>query len=151
MILISHRGNINGSREDLENKPEYVDYAISIGYDVEVDVWYIDGVLWLGHDKPEYNVDFTWFIDRVTKLWIHCKNIDSLLFFKTNQHEFNYFWHETDTITLTSYNHIWAYPGKQPIKNSIAVMPEINNDILTICIGICSDKISDYNDKNNNF
>ena len=150
MILISHRGNIGGKFESYENEPNYIDLAISKGYDVEVDVWYIDGVLFLGHDNPKYGVDFKWFRDRLTKLWIHCKNVESVIYFKGCGHEFNYFWHELDTITLTSLNYIWAYPGKQPIKNSIAVMPEINNDILAECLGICSDNISLYNDKNDN-
>jgi hypothetical protein len=150
MILISHRGNINGKFESYENEPNYIDLAISKGYDVEVDVWCVNGTLFLGHDNPQYGVDFKWLKDRLTKLWIHCKNIESVLYFKECEHEFNYFWHELDTITLTSLNYIWAYPGKQPIKNSISVMPEINNDILTECLGICSDNISFYNDKNNN-
>jgi hypothetical protein len=41
-------------------------------------------------------------------------------------------------------NYIWAYPGKQPIYKSIAVMPELNNDDVTKCIGICSDYIEKY-------
>ena len=147
MILISHRGNINGKMESWENEPTYLDLAISKEYDIEVDVWYVDGVLYLGHDKPQYGVDFRWFRDRITKLWVHCKNIEAVLFFKTCQCEFNYFWHETDTITLTSNGHIWAYPGKQPIKNSIAVMPEINNDNTIDCLGICSDYIEKYQNK----
>jgi hypothetical protein len=56
----------------------------------------------------------------------------------------NYFWHQEDDVTLTSKGYIWAYPGKQPIKNSIAVMPELKNDNLSECIGICSDNISNY-------
>jgi hypothetical protein len=82
----------------------------------------------------------------------HCKNIDSLLFFKTKNNCFNFFWHENDTLCLTSLGYIWAYPGKQPISNSIAVMPEIHNDNLSKCVGICSDYIEKYNyDKNNYF
>ncbi len=144
MKLISHRGNTNGAMEAYENEPNYIDLAIKKGYDVEVDVWYIDNILWLGHDKADYGIDFSWFRDRISKLWIHCKNIDAVIFFKELQYEFNYFWHEEDTITLTSQNHIWAYPGKQPIKNSIAVMPEINNEDTTHCLGICSDYIEKY-------
>jgi hypothetical protein len=144
MILIAHRGNTNGPMESWENEPTYIDLAINKGFDVEVDVWYVDGVLYLGHDKPQYGVDFRWFRDRLTKLWIHCKNMDAVIFFKTTQYDFNYFWHETDTITLTSTNYIWAYPGKQPIDKSIAVMPEINDDQLNLCIGICSDFIAKY-------
>ena len=56
----------------------------------------------------------------------------------------NYFWHQKDDVTLTSKGWIWAYPGKQPIKGSIAVMPELNNDDLTQCAGICSNNIMKY-------
>ena len=69
MILISHRGNIDGKFESYENEPNYIDNAIKEGYEVEVDVWYIDNILYLGHDKPQYDVDFRWFRDRLTKLW----------------------------------------------------------------------------------
>jgi hypothetical protein len=144
MKLISHRGNINGIIESLENTPSYIDFAISKGYDVEIDIWYKNRILYLGHDNPEYNIDLKWLKNRITKLWVHCKNKEAINFFYKNKYEFNYFWHETDTITLTSQNYIWAYPGKQPIKNSIAVTPEINNDILSECIGICSDFIDNY-------
>ena len=68
MILISHRGNINGRLESYENEPTYIDMAIKNGYDVEIDVWYKNKILFLGHDKPEYGVEFRWFIDRINKL-----------------------------------------------------------------------------------
>jgi hypothetical protein len=144
MILIAHRGNTDGPIKSLENEPSYLDLAISKGYDVEVDVWLINDSLFLGHDNPQYTVDFGWFTDRIYKLWIHCKNTDAILFFKDSKYKFNYFWHETDTVTLTSNNNIWVFPGKQPIKNSIAVMPEINDDDVTKCIGICSDHVERY-------
>ena len=144
MILIAHRGNTNGPMKSWENEPTYIDLAISKGFDVEVDVWYIDGLLYLGHDNAQYSVDFRWFRDRLNKLWIHCKNIEAIIYFQNCGYTFNYFWHETDTVTLTSANYIWAYPGKQPIDKSIAVMPEINNDSLDSCIGVCSDFIAKY-------
>ena len=144
MILISHRGNTNGRFESHENEPNYIDKAIKEGYDVEIDVWFTDNVLYLGHDKPQYGIDLRWFRDRVSKLWIHCKNVEAIVFFQQCGYDFNYFWHQEDDITLTSKNHIWGYPGKQPIKNSIAVMPEINNDSILSCKGICSDYIKNY-------
>ena len=61
MDLIAHRGNTNGSFESYENEPMYIDKAIQEGFDVEVDVWYVDGVLYLGHDKPQYGINFRWF------------------------------------------------------------------------------------------
>jgi hypothetical protein len=146
MKLISHRGNINGKMESWENEPTYIDLAISKGYDVEVDVWYKDNIFWLGHDEPQYGVDFRWFRDRISKLWIHCKNIEAMTYFNANFEffPFNYFWHENDTVTLTSLNYIWAFPNKQPIRNSIAVMPELHNEDVSSAIGVCSDVVENY-------
>jgi hypothetical protein len=33
MILIAHRGNVNGRFESYENEPNYIDLAIKKGYD----------------------------------------------------------------------------------------------------------------------
>jgi len=88
MRLISHRGNINGKFESYENEPNYIDLAIKKGYDVEVDIWYIGNILYLGHDKPQYEIDFRWIRDRVTdygftvkmlKLCFILKNADIVL------------------------------------------------------------------------
>lgn len=144
MILISHRGNTHGPFPLMENNPEYVDTTILLGYNVEIDVWVIEGTFYLGHDEPQYGVSLDWLNERKDKLWIHCKNIEAVEWFNSLFGTYNYFWHQEDTVTLTSKNYIWAYPGKQPIKNSIAVMPELNNDLLDTCIGICSDYIMKY-------
>ena len=144
MILISHRGNISGRIEDVENRPDYIDDTIRLGYEVEVDVWVIEGTFHLGHDKPQYPISLNWLHQRKDKLWIHCKNIEAMEWFNDLLGTYHYFWHQEDTVTLTSKNYIWAYPGKQPIKNSIAVMPELHKDDLTSCLGICSDYIQNY-------
>jgi hypothetical protein len=65
-------------------------------------------------------------------------------YFVKGGYDFNFFWHETDTVTLTSKKYIWAYPTKQPILNSIAVMPELYKDNIIGCIGVCSDYIEKY-------
>jgi hypothetical protein len=151
MIYISHRGNIEGKKPHLENKPEYIEDTIRLGFDVEVDVWYIDGDWWLGHDEPQYQIDLDWIDSKSDKLWVHCKNTQAVEYFVENEDDckdINWFWHEEDTLTLTSYGYIWAYPGKQPIKNSIAVMPERGNDDVSKCMGICSDVIKKYKDEN---
>ena len=56
MIYIAHRGNINGKFESYENEPNYIDRAIELGYDVEIDLWWVDGRTYLGHDEPQYEV-----------------------------------------------------------------------------------------------
>tara|TARA_R110001583_G_scaffold162880_1_gene315110 strand:- start:3907 stop:4344 length:438 start_codon:yes stop_codon:yes gene_type:complete len=143
MILISHRGNIDKKLLNLENHPDYIDQAIGLDYSVEVDIRVIEGSFYLGHDKPQYGVTQDWLNKRLDKLWIHCKNIEAVEWFAMIG-RFNYFWHETDTLTLTSKGYIWVYPGKQIVKNSIAVLPEIFNDNISECVGICSDNIKNY-------
>jgi hypothetical protein len=103
----------------------------------------VEGVLLLGHDEPQYGITQEWLNERYEHLWIHCKNVEAMEWFNMIG-GFNYFWHEEDTMVLTSMNIIWAYPGKQPIQSSIAVMPEIHNDDLSKCVGICSDYIVNY-------
>lgn len=143
MILISHRGNTNGVNLSNENNPDYIDSALFQGYEVEIDIWKISEQFFLGHDFAHYEISETWLINRINKLWIHCKNIEAIEYFNSNK-KYNYFWHEDDILTLTSKGFIWAYPGNQPIKNSIAVLPEINNDSINFCVGICSDYIKKY-------
>jgi len=140
--FISHRGNINGKNPNMENNPAYIDEAISAGYDVEIDIRVIGDKIYLGHDEPQYEVDYKWLAERYENLWIHCKNVESLDFVRSTR--LHWFWHEEDTLTLTSNGYLWVYPGKQPIKNSIAVMPEINDDDVSSCLGVCSDVIEIY-------
>ena len=138
MILISHRGNINGKIPLRENEPSYIKDAIKKGYNVEIDVWWYNNSFYLGHDVPTYKVDVKYLHDY--RLWCHAKNLEAIV--EMSKHPtIHYFWHQKDDITLTSKGYIWAYPGKQPIKNSIAVLPELYNDDLGVCKGVCSDNI----------
>lgn len=144
MILISHRGNIDGKILEMENRPDYIEDAIRLGYDVEIDIWMINGKIFLGHDEPQYEIAIDWIDSRSHCLWVHCKNIEVLTFLNKYDHGINYFWHESDTVTLTSKNYIWANPGKQPMYNSISVLPELYKEDVSRCIGICSDYIKTY-------
>jgi hypothetical protein len=145
VIYISHRGNLKGRNVERENEPEYIDEAIKAGFDVEIDMWWVDGRVYLGHDNPQYEVDNEWLVDRADKLWVHCKNVELLNWIRSTI--LHYFWHEEDTLTLTSKQYVWVYPGKQPIIGSIAVMPEIHNDKIKKCAGVCSDFVEDYRKK----
>ena len=144
--LISHRGNVNGKIPQNENHPDYIDEAIKLGYDVEIDVWMVDNEFYLGHDEPQYKVIYNWLGTRYQKLWIHCKNVEAIEWFNM-MGMFNYFWHENDKYTLTSKGILWVYPGQKLTAKSICVMPEINNldkYILNECSGVCSDNISKF-------
>lgn len=140
MILIAHRGNVDGPIPELENNPDYIQQALGLGFDVEVDLWTVDGKFFLGHDNPVYPISRSFLKNQ--KLWVHCKNPEGLYALKFEN--INYFFHETDKVTLTSKQFIWAFPGTQPIKNSIAVMPELFNDNISQCLGVCSDYITNY-------
>jgi len=145
MIKISHRGNISGRETEKENHPHYIQIALDSGYDVEVDVWFENSVLYLGHDEPMYPISLEWFIARCGRLWIHCKDLSSIIYFNgLDNKKLNYFWHEEDTVTLTSHGFIWAYPTEKYPKNSIGVMPEVFNSDVSNCIGVCSDNIKKY-------
>lgn len=142
MRYIAHRGLFNGPDVNLENRPQQIEVAIEEGFDCEVDLWYIDNQLFLGHDFADYKITIDWLINK--PLWIHAKNIDALHYLVISPYALNYFWHENDQYTLTSNNKIWAYPGNQLTKNSIMVMPEWTNILeayTTDCYGICSDSI----------
>ena len=145
MILISHRGNING-KSNRENQPEYIQEALVRDFDVEVDIWYTDGEFWLGHDEPQYQIKES-FLEN-SRLWCHSKNIEGLnKMLKNNL--IHCFWHQNDTLTLTSKNIVWTVPkynfNEEIIPNSVAVLPEYGyNGNIRRCYGICSDVIIDY-------
>ena len=146
MILISHRGNINGKNPSMENHPSYIDKAIALGYDVEIDVWYIDGKLWLGHDEPQYEVSMDWLELRSPSLWIHCKDMNSLSYFNGYSNkissQFNYFSHDVDMGVLTSHNYIWS---TNLYDRGILVLPEVfNKEPNNGTLGVCSDVIQKY-------
>ena len=146
MKFISHRGNLIGPDRKVENTPSQIQKVIEMDYDCEIDLWYIGESLLLGHDEPQYLIEKEFLEKYSDKIWVHCKNIGAILWCKESEiRDLNFFWHQEDDVTLTSLGFIWAYPGLQPITNSIAVMPEINNEKeLKNCFGICSDQIAFY-------
>lgn len=147
MIIIAHRGLFEGPNKEIENSPIQIEKAIDEKFNVEVDIRYIDHEFYLGHDIPQYSVDIEWLISLIPYAWFHCKNVEALLRLKKSKYDFHYFWHEEDTLTLTSKGFIWAYPGKQPIRKSIGVMPELYNDDVSECFGICTDYAHAYRDR----
>ena len=141
MIYISHRGNLHGPNLENENKPKYILEALSKIECVEIDVWHTNGDWFLGHDKPTYKINNDFLMNE--RLWCHAKNIEALE--KMNIMKNNYFWHQSDDVTLTSRGYIWTYPGKQLTSRSIAVMPEVANiKKLETCAGVCSDFIMEW-------
>lgn len=114
-----------------------------MGFDVEIDVWVMDGDVWLGHDDPQYKVPVQFLYERAATLWCHAKNLTALQFLlKIDLHVFS---HDNDDYILTSKGYIWAYPGKPITTDTICVMPErasYSHEELRNCRGVCSDFVS---------
>lgn len=148
MLFISHRGNLYGPTPAMENHPMQIEQALKSGFDVEVDVWYHDGELYLGHDEPMYRMPSSF--KNHPRLWFHAKNIEALQHLHTYRlsPESKFFWHQEDDYTLTSNEKIWVYPGKMLVRGSIAVMPERGyTGNLWDCYAICTDYIIKYKEE----
>ena len=133
MLIIAHRGNTNGPDPATENREETIVSAITEGFDCEIDVWRIDGQLWLGHDGPEYATSLSFLETYQHALWVHCKNLNALVYLKD---QFNCFFHDKDTYTLTSKGYIWGNIGSPTTEKVICVMPPGDHGV---CLGICTD------------
>ena len=147
MKFISHRGNIHGREIESENSPSKIEECLGLGFEVEIDVWCVNGMFLLGHDQPEYQVSIDFL--RKEEIWCHVKNVEALSIF-TNDPKIHFFWHQKDDYTITSHNIIWVYPGKQLPSGSVCVMPELTNyscKELISCFGICSDNIFDFRER----
>lgn len=156
MRYIAHRGNVTGKQNEQENTVPYILKAIELGFDCEIDVWRINGEMILSHDKPVSEMPMR-IIPRELwnfrdKLWFHCKNIEALSYLISLDPVPRCFYHDEDDYTLTSDNHIWAYPGAIVTRKTIIVMPEWDirkheDAEFRSCAGICSDNITYYKEK----
>jgi len=142
MILISHRGNVLGPDPLNENKPECILECIKQGFEVEIDVWFQDSFLYLGHDQAKYKIQPDFLKDNKEKLWCHAKNSSALSWLVSNS--LHCFWHQKDEYTITSKGFIWCYPASEILEGSIALFPETTNLSCDKAIGICSDYIGIY-------
>lgn len=69
MIFISHRGNLDGPVLEKENDPKIIEQRLNEGYDVEIDVLFVDGIFHLGHDSPDHVVLLDFLLKK--RLWCH--------------------------------------------------------------------------------
>ena len=142
MILISHRGNVNGKNPERENTIEYIEEAIKKGYHCEIDICKFDGEkFYLGHDTPGEAVSIQWLGSN--PVWCHAKDYASLQALVAMG--VHCFWHQEDNYTITSQGWIWAYPGQPGGKYTIAVHPEqLTEKEIKKFSGVCSDHIDNY-------
>lgn len=137
MIVISHRGNINGPDKILENNPFHINDLLYSNIQVEIDLWLKDNILMLGHDNPQYIINKEFLLQN--GLWCHAKNLDALFYLSQNKIK-NFFWHQEDDFALTSSGFIWTYPNKNLTSISIIVDLDKNWKSKNYnCFGVCVD------------
>lgn len=143
MIYISHRGNISGVFPEKENTIDYIEDALNTGFECEIDLRMKNGILYLGHDFPQYDIDSKWLEERKNKLWIHAKDYASVIWLSERSNHFRYFCHEQDRFTLTSNGFIWSHDLKNKMTNKCIVpllsLEQVKNYKQKHFYGICSD------------
>jgi len=127
MKIISHRGNINGPIPKKENRPSYIDSAIQLGYEVEIDLRVINNEFWLGHDEPQYKIELLWMRLRKEKLWFHCKDMESALMLASLDDDFKYFCHSSEPYVCTSHKYLWIHDLTSGI-NDKCIIPLLSKD-----------------------
>lgn len=150
---ICHRGNIKGPVKELENNFGILVQRTLQDYATEVDIWYHENHLWLGHDRPEYKVTLDWLASDKRRL-IHAKDG------KTFEHllqecgkralDLHMFYHTEEDYVLTNKGLVICYPGKPLLEGSLCMMPERANyrkEELERCFSICSDSLVDAEKK----
>jgi hypothetical protein len=146
MIFISHRGNLAGPAPSKENTITHIQTALENGFDVEVDVWYMNNKLYFGHDMRQELVPISLITN--PRIWFHCKNVEAMQYLGWFSHKIKYFWHQIDDYTLVSNGKIWVYPGKKLVYNSIACLPEesVSGDWRG-CYAICTDYVYKFKEQ----
>jgi hypothetical protein len=153
MKIISHRGNINGPLPEKENRPSYIDSAIQLGYEVEVDLRIVNNEFWLGHDTSQYKIDITWMRLRKDNIWFHCKDMESSIRLLELNENFKFFCHSQDNFVLTSTGHLWVHDINEKI-NEKCIIPLLSTEEIILnniprIFGVCSDYVSFLKNKLN--
>ena len=140
MKFISHRGNIDGPNPEWENDPSRIEDVLNKGYDVEIDVWKIGSKLFLGHDGPQFPIDYVFIKNE--SLLCHAKNLEALEYM-LKMDDVHCFWHQEDHYTITSNGYIVSYPGYAVTPKTICMRPEAQSytQLYGSAYAICSDYV----------
>ena len=143
-MIIAHRCNLNGPSEN-ENTVGAMLECIGAGFLVEIDIHLIDSKLFIGHDLVQEfhkEIDIELLLQYANKLFIHCKNIEALLYLR-GYNELCVFGHSLDEFVLTSHLDVFCGVGIAR-KGCICVMPELHTrkfskEELEVCQHILTD------------
>ena len=146
MILISHRGNINGV-EGKENHPDYIDRAIEKGYDVEIDVRQDNRTgYYLGHEQMKHHLEKSGLIGLKQNLSRPAQDFGSLEILLILV--LRVFYHDKELHTIIGNTQvIWSHNIEEASQNSIIPLLELDKlqvwkDMIDEDVyGICSDYV----------
>ena len=143
MRLISHRGNTEGKCL-MENMPSLAEFAMYLGFEVELDFWYTKGNFYTGHDEPIYKVEEEWLLKYKDELWCHGKNVLALQ--RLHKLGLNTFAHMEDPFVVTTHGHVISHPYANWKPDTIVMLPERSKSKqgLKKAMGVCSDHIAYY-------
>lgn len=151
MIFIAHRGNTEGPSA-LENTARHIEAALDQGFDVEVDVRYIDGAYCLGHDYVTQQVPLNFLARK--GVWVHAKDPDTFEHLASLGAHGVYsiihtFYQRDDAISLTTRGYYWTHINN-PVssKHSIIMPTGTGSKIDTLCHGVCTDYAKAFRDLN---
>ena len=151
-MFIAHRCNLNGETVE-ENTLVKMLECINLGFSVEIDVRYIDGKYYLGHDLPQEEISLDLMLSLSSYLFIHCKNIEAL--YMLNAHsQLNVFGHSQDEFVITSGGNVFCSVGVVQ-EGAMCVMPELSLNPIAIedmknCSHILTDQVYRYKNEIDN-
>jgi len=150
MQYISYQGIFNGTNFEDAATPTQITKSMNAGFSTMVNVWRIDGVLFLGVTQPITEVTEQYL--QGPRFWLNAMNNEMQVWIVTQSSTLypNYFWFPTATEStpVTASNGKIITPGTVPVNNSSVIfLPEIQDRAMfsTVhlrCFGVCSNYLS---------
>jgi hypothetical protein len=120
-IIISHLGNIDGRKPELENTLPYVQQALKLGWHVCVDVVFYNGGFLLPTNAGHHAVPPALLSKQ--RVWCRASNPETMdALCNINAHCFLV---SLDFMSLTSSQFLWTLPPHNLVDRSIAAYPEL--------------------------
>jgi len=150
MNLIAYQGIYDGTNFDQADYPAQILQAQRNGFSTMVDLWSVDGQLYLGAGQPITPV--TAQSIQGSRFWLNCQNTEVQEWIVTQPANLypNYFWYDQYIVppyVTTSGGQLWTF-GNTPINsNSIIFIPEredrgLLSTVNLTCYGICSNYVT---------
>ena len=150
MQYISYQGIFNGTNFEDAATPKQITKSMNAGFSTLVNVWRIDGILYLGVFQPITQVTEKYL--QGPRFYINAMNTEMQTWIVTQPIKSypNYFWFPTTTEStpVTASNGKIITPGTVPVNNnSVIFLPEITDRAMfstvhLTCFGVCSNYLS---------